>query len=239
MSDRGLLSGRTVWDRADYSEPATLSRRAYMLVLTASTLAGIIVASIASAYSMSWNLEGWSPWLFLGFIIAVFAATIGGSVIALRSSNPVVSATAYLGLVAIPFGLLLGPVVALYQPGLVLKVLLLTSLLVFVLGAVGAVIPKDLGDWARWIFPALVLLLIGLIGVPLLGAVGVPVGGAMTFLDWAGLLLFGAIVIFDLNRAVRLPHTVDNAIDAGMSVFVDFVNIFIRLLSIFGGRSNS
>lgn len=49
----------------------------------------------------------------------------------------------------------------------------------------------------------LLLLIVGQFGVLFLGMLGVPVAGAMTALDWLGLALFSALVIFDLNRALR------------------------------------
>ena len=58
----------------------------------------------------------------------------------------------------------------------------------------------------------------------------------MTALDWLGLLLFGAFVVFDLNRAIRIPYTMDNAVDSAMAIYLDFINIFIRLLSLMGQK---
>ena len=69
-----------------------------------------------------------------------------------------------------------------------------------------------------------------------MGMFGLPVDGAMTALDWIGVVIFGGLVIFDLNRAVRLPHTLDNAIDRAMAIYLDFINIFLRLLSLMGQK---
>jgi FtsH-binding integral membrane protein len=70
----------------------------------------------------------------------------------------------------------------------------------------------------------------------ILGAFGVNIGGAMTVLDWIGVVLFSAYVIFDMNRAMRLPRTLDNSIDAAVAVYLDFANLFVRLLSLLGQR---
>jgi len=37
---------------------------------------------------------------------------------------------------------------------------------------------------------------------------------------------------------MRLPRTLDNAIDCAAAVFVDFVNLFIRLLMLLGNTSD-
>ncbi|KXK08595.1 MAG: Inhibitor of apoptosis-promoting Bax1 [Microgenomates bacterium OLB22] len=46
--------------------------------------------------------------------------------------------------------------------------------------------------------------------------------------------MFGAIIIYDLNRAMRIPYTHDNAIDVALGIYLDWVNVFIRLLRLFG-----
>jgi FtsH-binding integral membrane protein len=57
-----------------------------------------------------------------------------------------------------------------------------------------------------------------------------------TLLDWAVLILFCAIMVYDLNRAKRLSRTLDNAIDVAVNVFLNFANIFIRVLAIMGKK---
>lgn len=223
-----------IWDRAKSGGVSTLSRRLYMLLVCASTAAGIFVAATASTFSSSWDLQAMSGWVTLGLVLGVLAVSFVGIWIAQSSSDPMVSLIAYLTFVAAPFGLLLGPLVALYQPDSVLKIFGLTVLVVLALGFIGAALPANLASWGTPLLGALLLLIGGLLVVPVLGAFGVPIEGAMTALDWIGLLIFGALVVYDLNRAARLPHTVDNAVDSGLAVFLDFINIFIRLLSLFG-----
>ena len=68
------------------------------------------------------------------------------------------------------------------------------------------------------------------------GMIGIPIEGAMTALDWIGVFLFGGLVIFDLNQAMRIERTHDNAIDAAVGIYLDIANIFLRLLDLFGDR---
>lgn len=224
-----------VWDRTGVSE---MSRQAYSFLLAAFTAVGIAFCAFVSTLSYDWDLSAWGTWQFIGFFAGVLIAAIAGSLIANASDNPVVSCFGF-ALVAGPFGLMLGPLVAQYTTASVLRVLALTVIMTLVLGVIGAVTPKDLSGWANWLFGGLMILLLGLFAVPLMSLIGLPVEGAMTLLDWAGLVLFGAFVIFDLNRAMRVPYTIDNAIDCALAVFVDMVNIFIRLLSIMGNSNSS
>lgn len=219
-----------VWDRTG---EGTMSRQTFSFLLAAFTAIGIAFCAFFSTLSMDWDIKSWSGWGILGFFVAILASAIVGSLIANASDNPIISCFGF-ALVAGPFGLMLGPVVASYTTASVLRVLALTVLMTLILGVIGAVTPKDLSGWANWLFGGLVILLLGLFAVPVMGLLGLPVEGAMTVLDWAGLVLFGAFVIFDLNRAMRVAYTLDNAVDCALAVFVDMVNIFIRLLAIMG-----
>lgn len=236
-----LLDGGGVWDRErDVSlrnaGDGVMSKNLYVLSLASFTLMGLIGAALASFVSRGWEFT--NVWVLLGFFIGVLVSSLIGVGIYNASSNPLVSFLGY-GLVFLPFGLLLGPLVAMYTDASVLKVFIITIVMVAVLGVIGAIIPESLEKWGPWLLGGLLLLIVGYFMVPILGFLGFDAGGALTVLDWVGVVLFGALVIYDLNRAMRLEHTLDNAVDCAAAIFMDFINIFIRLLSLMGQRSQS
>jgi FtsH-binding integral membrane protein len=208
-----------------------MSKNLFAFLVSFWTAVGIASSAVAASFT-----TGWHPtlWPLLGLSLIPFA----GIFIALRSGNPVVSLIGYM-LVTIPFGLIVGPVVAMYTAASVTKVLMITTGMVVVLGIVGAVYPKSLESWGIWLLGALLVLIFGQFGVMIAGAFGVNVGGAMTVLDWVGVALFSGYVVYDLNRAMRVERTHDNAIDCAVAVYLDFANIFIRLLSLMGDRKSS
>ncbi|HEX6462308.1 MAG TPA: Bax inhibitor-1 family protein [Candidatus Saccharimonadales bacterium] len=167
----------------------------------------------------------------------MLAVSLLGVLIAHASPYPAVSLIGY-ALVAGSFGLLCGPLLALYETSSILKVLAITGSVVLILGLIGALLPDDLSAWGLWLFGGLLLLIGAQFIVPLLGSFGIPVEGAMTLVDWIGLVVFGALVLYDLNRAVRLPYTHDNAVDSAVAIYLDFINIFIRLLAIMGQQKD-
>jgi len=221
--------GEAVWERKGRGQH-TLSRNTFNLLLCGWTGAGIASSAIAANMSLSWPMT-WQT-LLVTFVVAIL-----GVLIAMWSHNPLVSLLGY-ALVAIPFGFMLGPVVALYTMASVVKVFAITVAMVMVLGIVGAMIPESLEGWAPFLFGGLVLFLLCSLFVPLAGFFGLPVEGALTWLDWIGVFLFGGYVIFDFNRAQHVERTVDNSIDCALAVYLDFVNIFIRLLSIMGNHDD-
>lgn len=239
--------GDTVWERSGRSE---ISRNQFVLLMGFFVLLGLAVTAFVAHFTTGWmelvpsaTQGGESSWRWVGpinmwvVVLGVLVCGIVGVFIALGSENPAISLFGYL-LVAAPFGLLLGPTVGMYESESVTKVILVTGLVTGVLTLVGAVIPESLEHWAGWLFSALLILLIGQIGIPLLGWLipGFPLQGALKFWDWIGVLLFSAYVIFDMNRAMRVPATVDNAIDCALALYLDIINLFIRLLEIMGNK---
>lgn len=237
MASEKSIFSNGVWDRANDSRPedATMSRRLYLLLVCFWTAAGIAFSAYVSTFSANWDLSGWNIWGLLGFFLLCFLGALGGTVISTMSDNPKISLLGY-AIVTGLFGLMLGPILSLYETSSILKVLVITGAVVVVLGAIGALIPDNLAPWGLWLFGGLLLVIGAQIIVPILGSFGLPVQGAMTWVDWIALVIFGGLVIFDLNRAVRLPYTHDNAIDSAVAIYLDFINIFIRLLSLMGAK---
>ena len=219
----------SVWERASSGREG-MSKRAFAIMLTFWTAFGIAASAVASYISYGWQ-PSWP------LAIGALVAGIVGVIISLKSDNPVFSFLGYM-LLAIPYGLLLGPVVAMYTTASVFKILLVTTGMVVGLGIVGAVWPRSLESWGAWLFGALLILLFGSLITVIAGAFGVQVQGAMRLWDWVGVGLFSAYVIYDLNRAMRVERTHDNAIDCAVAVYLDFANLFIRLLSLFGARKD-
>ncbi len=217
----------SVWTRSGYG---TMSKNLFAFATSAWTALGIAATMAGAAVSEKWELN-------LVFLLGVLVAGIAGVIIALKSDVPIVSLFGYM-LVAIPFGLMLGPVVALYTMASVVRVFFVTTGMVVALGIVGAVIPDSLEGLGSWLFGGLVALLIGLLIVPIAGMFGVPIKEAMTILDWVGVVLFSGYVVYDWNRAMRVPFTLDNSIDCALAVYLDWINLFIRLLELTGTKKS-
>lgn len=50
--------------------------------------------------------------------------------------------------------------------------------------------------------------------------------------DYAVVLLFSAYIGYDWAKANRYQRTVNNAIDSATDLYMDIINIFIRILAI-------
>ena len=62
-------------------------------------------------------------------------------------------------------------------------------------------------------------------------------------LDWAILILMSGVTIYDMNKLQRLSSEIDidsnkAHIYCAMDLYLDFINIFLRILSLFGKRKD-
>jgi len=116
------------------------------------------------------------------------------------------------------------------EPNVVWQAASATALFVGGLGTVGYAIRKDLSGGYRFLFFALLALIVfGLITV----FVSIPAGNIIYSL--AGLAIFGGYTVLDFNRMRRAG--MEETVPLAAGIFLDVINIFLFFLRIFGGRN--
>ena len=132
-------------------------------------------------------------------------------------------------------GFTLSFVVAFYTPGTVLSAFVSSALLFFVMAAIGIFTKKDLSGMGRALMAALVGLIIAMV---------VNLFLANSFFDYmisiAMVLVFSGLIAWD-NQKIRYVYEESNgqvatgwAISLALSLYLDFINIFLSFLRIFG-----
>jgi modulator of FtsH protease len=163
------------------------------------------------------------------FFIAAFACIFGLNAATRRGHEQL--ATGLLFGLGLLLGMALGPVVAAYartEPSVVWQAAGATGGFVAAAGAYGYATRRDLSHWARGLFWALIgLLVLGLV----LMFVSIPHANVL----WSvlGLVVFGGFTILDFNRLQRANMA--SAVPIAASIFLDVFNIFLFMLSLFGG----
>lgn len=189
-------------------------------------LVAFTVAFAAAGAYVGRNLTGGTGILFF---IGALAGVFGLNIAARRSHEQL--AMALLFAVGLLLGLAVAPVLATYartDPSALWQASGATALFVGGFGAYGYATRRDLSSWARTLF----WLLLGLIVVGLvLSFVAIP-GGHIIYAV-LGLGLFGAYTIFDFNRLRRADMS--SAVPIAAGIFLDIFNIFLFMLSLFGG----
>lgn len=211
--------------RLESGLPDTMTARSFNLVLTGVLAYGLAVNALMVYFlyeplrQMATSI-GW-----LGLLLIYFVPTIAGIIIANRSTNPFVSFLGY-NLVVLPIGLMLALIVPGLPAGIVVKAMGLTAMVTLTMMVLAVAKPQFFLGLGRTLFVALLVGLIAeIIASFLLGYRG------MLF-DWLFVLLFSGYIGYDVARSQAYPKTMDNAVDCALDIYLDVINLFIRLLSI-------
>jgi modulator of FtsH protease len=189
-------------------------------------LVALTVGCAALGAYIGRNLSGGAGILLF---IAAFACIFGLNAAAARGREQLAIGLLFgLGLL---LGMAVGPVLAYYadtNPAVLWQACGATAAFVGALGAVGYATRRDLSYWARALFWALLgLILVGIV------LIFVHIPHANIVYAVLGLVVFGAFTIFDFNRLRRT--TMAGAVPIAASIFLDIFNVFLFMLSLFGG----
>jgi FtsH-binding integral membrane protein len=215
--------------KAVVNPDSIISLRAYNLILTGTVLYGLVINALLCRESVVEFLS--SKVNPVVFFIGYFVCVIAGIVISQKSSKPAISFLGY-NLIVVPVGLVVAQAVILggYSPSVVWHSVITTAGVTVIMVAAGLLFPQFFAKIGSILFFGLIGVLFGfLISIFLPG-----VNMALTILA-AG--LFSLYIGYDVYRSQQFPRTVDNAIDCAIDIYLDIINLFLRLLRIFG-KSN-
>lgn len=147
-----------------------------------------------------------------------------------NAEHPLTSFIGY-NLVAAPFGLLLGPALQQFSPGIIQHALTLTALFTAMMMLMSILWPglfSSLGNVLSW-------SLLGLVIIRVIGLF-VPAINSFTLFDWIGGIIFCLYIGYDMWRASAVPKNLNNAVDIALALYLDILNLFLTILKIAGKR---
>ena len=166
------------------------------------------------------------------FFIAAFACVFGLQFATARGREQL--AIGLLFGLGLALGLAVAPVIAVYaqaDPAALWQAAGATAATIAGLGAIGYATRRDLSSWTRFLFWALLALIV--FGVVLI-FVNIP--HANVIYAVLGIVIFGGYTIFDFNRLRRAEMS--SAVPIAASIFLDIFNIFLFFLQLFGNERN-
>ncbi len=211
--------------RLQNMEGTQLTGTTYNLVIGLVLLWGfavnILMALALTRYIVSMN--------YIVTLILYFALSLGGMFIVFRSNQPAIS---FLGftLLSIGMGLVLTYFLTMYDGRSIYTAFVMTGIITLVMIA------------ASMIFPSFFLSIGRALGIALIAAIVVEVVGGLllhlnlSIMDYVVVLIFAGYIGYDWAKAQQYPKVLDNAIDSAADIYVDIINIFIRILSIIGKK---
>ena len=135
-------------------------------------------------------------------------------------------------------GLTFSVIFAAFELTTIAYALFATSAFFGILAYIGYKTEKDLSSFGTILMAALIVALILTLVNFFIGSDGLDI-----ILDWAILGIFAGLTAYDMNKVKMMSETYGYdqekvAIYGAMHLYLDFINMFLRILEIFGDRRN-
>lgn len=214
-----------VFERSSTNE-SIISATAYNLTIGLTLCWGFAINWLMVTNINPESIASINPWVF---IIGYFASCFFGVYLFSTSEKSLVSFIGY-NFVVVPFGLIINLVVSRYDSELVAEAIRITGLVTIGMMCLGSMFP----DFFKKISRALTIALFLVIVVELIEIFifGIHHG----IIDWIVVLIFCGYIGYDWGRANQIPKTLDNAVDSAAALYMDIINLFLRILRILGRK---
>lgn len=213
-----------------------LMRKVYVWMTLALVITGFTAYGVASSPGILQAIMT-NQVLFWGLVIAEFALVIGVSAAINRLSLPV--ATLMFVAYSVINGALLSYIFLAYTATSVATVFFITAGTFAAMAFIGYTTKKDLSSVGKY-------LLMALIGIIIATIVNIFVGssGLEMIISYVGVLVFVGLTAYDSQKIKNMLMEADStsetwqklALLGALSLYLDFINMFIYLLRIFGDR---
>ena len=199
---------------------------------------GLLITALAAIITYGTSLilfvEQYYWLLAIAEIIMVLVFSLG-----FKKLSPTAVTALFYGY-AILNGVTLSTIFRVYSLGTIGKSFVMTAALFGVLAYMGHSTDKDLTKMGPILLTA---LLIGIIATIINLFLGSTIFSVV--LDWVMLFIFAGLTIYDMNKMKMMSQTIQNDsaslekmyIYCAMELYLDFINIFLRILRILG-RAN-
>jgi FtsH-binding integral membrane protein len=210
--------------RNDYDE---LSPNLYNLAIGVILCWGffinaLLVAFCADAASAFFAIH---PWIFFGMY---FVVTCIGIALSSASKDPLISFIGY-NLVVVPVGVLVAACLQEYDIQVIEQAIVMTGIITLAMTILSTIYPDFFASLGLGLFISLALFLVMEFIAYLLGYTGL-------FFDYIFTGIFSLYIGYDWVRAQSYSKTLDNAVDSAVDLYLDIINLFLRILEILGDK---
>lgn len=213
-----------------------LMRKVYVWMALALVITGFtayVVATNETILSLIYSSRG----VIWGLAIAEFAIVIGVTAAINRLSLPV--ATLLFVLYSVINGALLSSIFFVYTTSSIAMVFFITAGTFAAMSIYGYTTKSDLTSWGK----ILIMALIGLIVASIVN-IFMKSSGLELIISYIGVLIFVGLTAYDTQKIkemfMQAPDASESmqkyALLGALSLYLDFINLFIYLLRIFGRR---
>lgn len=213
-----------------------LMRKVYVWMTLALVITGFTAFGIAENPGLVYTIVT-NRLLFWGLIIGEFALVMAiyGAIGRLSAT----AATLLFVLYSIVNGATLSVIFLAYTMTSIASVFFITAGTFAVMAFIGYTTKTDLASFGK-------MLMMGLIGIILATVVNIFIGSSMLnmMVSYVGVVVFVGLMAYDSQKIKNLLYQVDNmseeaqklALLGSLTLYLDFINLFLMLLRIFGGN---
>lgn len=205
----------------------------YMFIaLLVTGITSLLVATSPSMMAIFWG-AGTAPFIICAiveFVLVIACST------AIKRNDLVLSAVLFF-VFAVVNGLTLSVIFLAFQLQSIVNVFFMTAIVFGVMAFLGAVTKKDLTKLGPILFAGLIGIILGSIVNMFIGS-----SAADFALTIIGIMVFTLFTAYDVNKILKMSRSrvglSDNviALYGAMELYLDFINLFLRLLRLFGKR---
>jgi len=197
-----------------------------------------LLTTFVTGYSLSQNIVLMKNILSIG-ILPIFLIELGIAFylgIRLSKMDPLTTKILYL-IYSATTGITFSVLFVAFKVSSIISIFLLTSIIFGVLALYGYITKKDLTKLGTILFVALISIII----FSLINMLFIKSASFDLTLTIIGTLVFAGYIAYDINKVKYLIDYVGEekaAVYGAFQLYLDFINLFIRLLELFGKRND-
>ena len=215
-----------------------LMRKVYIWMTLALVITGITAYGVASSPSLMMTIYT-NKILMWGLIIAEFALVFGVTAAINRLS--LATATLMFIIYSVINGAMLSAIFVAYSPMVITKVFFITAGTFGAMGVYGYFTKRDLSGMGKILFMALIGLVIATVVNIFLKSSGFDL-----ILSYLGVAIFTGLTAWDTQKIKNMLAMQEDmnegaqkiALLGALTLYLDFINLFLYLLRIFGRGNN-
>lgn len=207
-----------------------ISERAFNLIIGGVLLWGFLVNYVMVTAFGPQIIRMVESMGVIPFLIGYFVLVIAGSVM-ISNGGAVMSFVGY-NLIALPIGVVVCACVDGVPMGVVKSAVLVTAIVTLSFMILSTLFPGFFLSLGRVLGLSLIIAIVSELVTLLIFHRVSPI------YEWAFVVIFSLYIGYDWARANTCARTVDNAVDLAASLYLDIINLFIRILEIMNRKKD-
>lgn len=197
-----------------------------------------LLITFGIGYSLSLNTDLMTKVLSIGIlpiiIIEIAIAIFLG--VRIAKMNPITTKILYI-LFCIVSGVTFSSIFVVFKVSSIIFIFLITAIIFGVLAFYGYITKRDLTKLGVILFVSLLVMVIAII----INAIFLKSSSLDLGLTILGVIIFTLYIAYDVNKVKYLMNSIGEekaAVYGAFQLYLDFINLFVRLLELFGKRNN-